>query len=90
MLRAALEIADIFRAHGSAWRTANAGHISLGQLKVPERTRACERVLVGQIGSFPIFKGDIGELATRWGFRPEHFVHRPRHRHHRLPAAQFV
>ncbi len=22
----------IFRAHGAAWRTANAGHVSLGQL----------------------------------------------------------
>ena len=29
-----LEIADIFRAHGAVWRRANAGHISLTQLKV--------------------------------------------------------
>ena len=34
MARPALEIADIFRDHGSAWRQANAGHVSLGQLKV--------------------------------------------------------
>ncbi len=29
MARLALEIADIFRAHGAAWRRANAGHVSL-------------------------------------------------------------
>ena len=34
MARLALEIADIFRAHGPAWRSANVGHLSLGQLKV--------------------------------------------------------
>src|SRR3954454_24587280 len=34
MPRPALEVADIFRDHGAAWRTANAGHVSLGQLKV--------------------------------------------------------
>jgi hypothetical protein len=31
--RLALEVADIFRGHGPAWRRANAGHVSLGQLK---------------------------------------------------------
>ena len=30
----ALEVADIFRDHGAAWRSANAGHLSLDQLKV--------------------------------------------------------
>jgi len=34
MARPALEVADIFRAHGPAWRHAQAGHLSLGQLKV--------------------------------------------------------
>jgi hypothetical protein len=29
-----MEVADIFRDHGPAWRRANAGHVSLGQLKV--------------------------------------------------------
>jgi Transposase zinc-binding domain/Putative transposase len=29
-----LEVADVFRAHGAAWRKSNAGHVSLGQLKV--------------------------------------------------------
>jgi len=30
----ALEVADIFRIHGPAWRQAQRGHLSLGQLKV--------------------------------------------------------
>src|SRR5690349_24854631 len=32
--RPALEVADIFRDHGAAWRRAHAGHVSLGQLRV--------------------------------------------------------
>jgi hypothetical protein len=34
MPRQALEVADIFRDHGPAWRREQAGHLSLGQLKV--------------------------------------------------------
>jgi hypothetical protein len=34
MGRCALEVADIFRAHGPAWRQSQQGHLSLGQLKV--------------------------------------------------------
>jgi hypothetical protein len=34
MGRPALEVADIFRKHGPAWRDAQRGHLSLGQLKV--------------------------------------------------------
>ena len=33
MSRPLLEVADIFRGHGPAWCQANAGHVSLGQLK---------------------------------------------------------
>jgi hypothetical protein len=29
-----LEVVDIFRDHGPAWRDANRGHVSLDQLKV--------------------------------------------------------
>jgi hypothetical protein len=29
-----LEVADIFRGHGPAWRKARAGRVSLDQLKV--------------------------------------------------------
>jgi hypothetical protein len=32
-----LDVADIFRDHGAAWRRANAGHVSLDQLKVMTR-----------------------------------------------------
>ena len=41
MARLALEIADIFRAHGPAWRSANVGHLSLGQLKVMSAIEHC-------------------------------------------------
>ena len=34
MGRPALEVADIFRTHGPAWRRAQTGHLSLAQLKV--------------------------------------------------------
>jgi Phage integrase family len=38
MSRPALEVADIFRDHGAVWRSANAGHLSLDQLKVMSAT----------------------------------------------------
>ena len=37
MGRPALEVADIFRAHGPAWRLSQQGHLSLSQLKVSPR-----------------------------------------------------
>ena len=47
MLRPALEVADIFRGHGPAWRQANAGHVSLGQLKVMSAVEHCRTALLG-------------------------------------------
>ena len=47
MARAALEVADIFRAHGPAWRRANAGHVSLGQLKVMSAIERCRTAALG-------------------------------------------
>ena len=47
MARPALEVADIFRAHGAAWRRANAGHISLGQLKVMSAIERCRTAALG-------------------------------------------
>jgi hypothetical protein len=47
MPRHALEIADIFRSHGSAWRTANAGRVSLGQLKVMSAIPRCRTAALG-------------------------------------------
>ena len=43
----ALEVADIFRTHGAAWRAAHAGHISLGQLKVMSAIEACRTATLG-------------------------------------------
>ncbi len=47
MSRPKLEIADIFRAHGSLWRRANAGHVSLAQLKVMSAIEACRTEALG-------------------------------------------
>ncbi|MFW2446726.1 MAG: IS91 family transposase [Qipengyuania pacifica] len=47
MPRPRLEIADIFRNHGPAWRRANAGHVSLGQLKVMSAIEACRTEALG-------------------------------------------
>jgi hypothetical protein len=45
--RPALEVADIFRAHGPAWRRAQAGHLSLGQLKVMSAIERCRTAALG-------------------------------------------
>ena len=47
MPRPALEVADIFRNHGPAWRRANAGHVSLAQLKVMAAIEACRTTALG-------------------------------------------
>jgi len=47
MLRPALEVADIFRGHGPAWRIANAGHVSLDQLKVMSAIERCRTAALG-------------------------------------------
>ncbi len=47
MARQSLEVADIFRAHGPAWRMANAGHVSLGQLKVMSAIESCRTAALG-------------------------------------------
>jgi hypothetical protein len=47
MARPALEVADIFRDHGAAWRAANAGHVSLGQLQVMRAIERCRTVALG-------------------------------------------
>ena len=47
MVRPELEVADIFRDHGPAWRQANAGHLSLGQLKVMSAIENCRTAALG-------------------------------------------
>ena len=47
MPRPVLEVADIFRGHGPAWRQANAGHLSLDQLKVMSAIESCRTAALG-------------------------------------------
>ena len=47
MRHTGLEVADIFHRHGAAWRRANAGHLSLGQLKVMSAVENCRSAALG-------------------------------------------
>ncbi|MBV8574856.1 MAG: IS91 family transposase [Acetobacteraceae bacterium] len=47
MVRPALEVADVFRDHGAAWRDANRGHVSLDQLKVMSAIESCRTAALG-------------------------------------------
>src|SRR4029077_17834067 len=47
MARPRLEGADVFRAHGAAWRKANAGHVSLAQLKAMSAIESCRTSALG-------------------------------------------
>jgi hypothetical protein len=45
--RPLLEVADVFRAHGAAWRKANAGRMSLAQLKAMSAIETCRTAALG-------------------------------------------
>lgn len=47
MGRPALEVADIFRAHGPAWLEAQRGHLSAAQLKVMSAVEQCRTAALG-------------------------------------------
>src|SRR3981189_1468638 len=47
MARPALEVADVFRDHGAAWRHANLGHVSLLQLKMMSAIESCRTAAPG-------------------------------------------
>jgi hypothetical protein len=47
MPRPKLEVADIFRRHGAAWRAANAGHLSLAQRRVMTAIEICRTEALG-------------------------------------------
>jgi hypothetical protein len=47
MSRAGLEVADIFRDYGYAWRDANRGHVSLAQMKVMSAIERCRTAALG-------------------------------------------
>src|SRR3954471_14204393 len=42
-----LEVADVFRRHGEAWRAGNTGHVSHGQLRVMSAIEACRTAELG-------------------------------------------
>jgi hypothetical protein len=47
MPRPKLEVADIFRRHGEAWRVANDGHVNRSQLRVMSAIEACRTAALG-------------------------------------------
>jgi Transposase zinc-binding domain len=47
MVRTKLEVADILRRHGEAWRTANAGHLNLAQRRVMTAIEICRTAALG-------------------------------------------
>jgi hypothetical protein len=47
MAQPALEVADIFRDHGPAWRVKHAGHVSLAQLKAMSAIERCRSAALG-------------------------------------------
>ena len=47
MSRPVLEVADIFRAAGPAYRQAHASHLSFGQLRVMSAIEACRTAVLG-------------------------------------------
>lgn len=47
MGRPALEVADIFRTHGPAWRLTQTGHLNLAQLKVMSAIEQCRTAALG-------------------------------------------
>ena len=47
MERPALEVSDILRDHGPAWREANKEHVSLGQMKVMSAIKRCRTAALG-------------------------------------------
>lgn len=46
-MRATIEVADIFRAAGPAYRAAHAGHLSLDQLKIMSAIETCRTAALG-------------------------------------------
>jgi len=47
VIRPALEVAEIFRAAGPAWRSEQRGHLGLAQLKVMSAIEQCRSASLG-------------------------------------------
>jgi hypothetical protein len=85
LARPKLEVADIFRRHGPAWRQANAGHVSLGQLKVMSAIESCRTAALGGHVHMIVPGGGISLDGERWiACLP---LLRQPHAHHRDPLA---
>jgi hypothetical protein len=65
--RPVLEVADIFREHGPAWREAQRGHLSLVQLKVMSAIVQCRSAALG--GHVLVRHGNVAN-ASGGGSRP--------------------
>ncbi len=74
MSRPALEVADIFRGHGAAWRRANVGRVSLGQMKVMSAIERCRTAALG------------GHVARCEGCAHTVIAYRPTHPRLRRPT----
>jgi hypothetical protein len=61
MVRSRIELGDIFQAHGEAFRRANAGRLSLGQLKVMSAVERCRTAAL----TLPEVSGQGGEGLAR-------------------------
>ena len=59
----AVEVADIFRGQGAAWRAAHAGHISLDQLKVMSAIEHCRSA---KLGGHVLCCTDCGEIQIAY------------------------
>jgi Transposase zinc-binding domain len=46
-MRGALEVADVSRRHGDAYREAHAGHLSIGQRRVMTAIETCRSAALG-------------------------------------------
>ena len=68
MVRPVLELADVFREHGPAWREANRGHASLDQLKVMSAIERCRTVALG--GHVALRERGVRPYAHRLQFVP--------------------
>ncbi len=60
----ALEIADIFRDYGAAWREANRGHVSLGQLKVMSAIQNCRTAARRAGGALSARRGHVARCEN--------------------------
>ena len=69
MSRPKLEVADIFRAHGDAYRRDHAGHLTLLQLKVMSAIETCRTAALGGLKPTGLFGKLSISTALVWPAR---------------------